>query len=385
MGSRKDTIGVARILMVIGLLMIFVFEGNYEVVKADKLLAVDSETIVLENEIDSVAEKNDINKKYEFKVNKPKLGFTNNIVVGLLETLAGKTFAYDLNLGGNHIGYVSVESDINSIYEEISNMYIRDLGLNNDEILSIDVNSNIDVKSKIVNMGDVKSNEDIVNNLYDISKKEKDAIDIEIKVNDVKNEEIPFSTVIIPDDTRYSGEQEKIEGALGKKEIVNEIIYLNGNIVASNLVKEVIIEEAKNTLIYRGTKNPYSDGIAFLESPTRGGSLTSGYGERWESFHKGIDIAGNTGDNVYSAMDGEVIYAQYNNGGYGNLVIVKHDNDMITYYAHLQGFKVNCGDIISKGDVLGYVGNTGISTGPHLHFELRVNNAPVDPTAYIVY
>lgn len=385
MGSRKDTVGVARILMVIGLLILFVAIDNYEVVKADKFLAVNGEAIVFENENEIIVEKNNDNKKYEFKVNKPEKAFGNNIAVGLLETLVGKTFAYELNLSGNHMGYISAECNMNSIYEEIADMYVRDLGLSNDEILSIDINSNIDVKNKIVNIGDVKSKDDIVNSLYMMSKEDKDAIDVEIKVNDIKEEEIPFSTVIIPDETRYSGEKEKVEGTLGKKEIVEEITYLNGERVASNIVKEEIIEEAKNTLIYRGTRNPYNDGIAFLNNPTRGGSLTSGYGERWESFHKGIDLAGNIGDNVYAAMDGEVIYAQYNDGGYGNLVMVKHENDMITYYAHLQEFNVKCGDLISKGDVLGYVGNTGISTGPHLHFELRVNNNPVDPTAYIVY
>ncbi|MGL5380343.1 M23 family metallopeptidase [Clostridium sp.] len=385
MGSRKDTVGVARILMVIGLLILFVAIDNYEVVKADKFLAVNGEAIVLENENEIIVEKNNANKKYELKVNKPERAFGNNIAVGLLEALVGKTFAYELNLGRNHMGYISAECNMNSIYEEIADMYVRDLGLSNDEILSIDINSNLDVKNKIVNIGDVKSKDDIVNSLYMMSKEDKDAIDVEIKVNDIKEEEIPFSTVIIPDETRYSGEKEKVEGTLGKKEIVEEITYLNGERVASNIVKEEIIEEAKNTLIYRGTRNPYNDGIAFLNNPTRGGSLTSGYGERWESFHKGIDLAGNIGDNVYAAMDGEVIYAQYNDGGYGNLVMVKHENDMITYYAHLQEFNVKCGDLISKGDVLGYVGNTGISTGPHLHFELRVNNNPVDPTAYIVY
>lgn len=112
--------------------------------------------------------------------------------------------------------------------------------------------------------------------------------------------------------------------------------------------------------------------------------MTSGYGERWSSFHKGIDIAGNIGDNVFAAMDGEITYAEYNDGGYGNLIIIKHEDNMSTHYGHLSEYKVKVGDKVKKGDIIGEVGNTGFSTGPHLHFELRVNNEPVDPTGYIV-
>ena len=97
-------------------------------------------------------------------------------------------------------------------------------------------------------------------------------------------------------------------------------------------------------------------------------------------FIREYDIAGNTGDDALVAMDGEVIYAQYNDGGYGNLIIVKHEDNMVTYYGHLSDFYVKVGDKVKKGDIIGAIGSTGFSTGPHLHFELRVDNEPVDPT-----
>ena len=133
-----------------------------------------------------------------------------------------------------------------------------------------------------------------------------------------------------------------------------------------------------------GTKNPYYAGVAFLSNPTKGGYLSSYFGEvRAKSVHKGIDIAKNLGESVNAALDGKVISAVYNNGGYCNLIVIEHQNNMKTYYAHLNEIYVNVGDMVKKDDIIGAVGSTGNSTGPHLHFELRVDNKPVDPIKYI--
>ena len=109
------------------------------------------------------------------------------------------------------------------------------------------------------------------------------------------------------------------------------------------------------------------------------------FGEaRTGGYHKGIDLAKNLGEEVHNAYEGTVVFAGYNNGGYGNLVIVQHENDMQTYYAHLNEIYVSKGQYIGTEEVLGTVGTTGYSTGPHLHFELRVGGNPVDPTQYIL-
>ena len=113
--------------------------------------------------------------------------------------------------------------------------------------------------------------------------------------------------------------------------------------------------------------------------------MTSSYGEvRGSTYHKGIDIAKDTGEDVYASLGGKVISAGYNNGGYGNLIIVDHGNNIKTYYAHLNEIYVSEGDYIDKGNIIGTIGSTGYSTGPHLHFELRINNTPVNPINYIL-
>ncbi len=106
---------------------------------------------------------------------------------------------------------------------------------------------------------------------------------------------------------------------------------------------------------------------------------TSGFGSRRYSYHKGIDIPLQTGDDVVAAFGGKVRYAKWNSGGYGNLVIIRHANGLETYYAHLSKIKVKPNDIVSAGDLVGLGGSTGKSYSPHLHFEVRYNHVAFDP------
>ncbi len=111
------------------------------------------------------------------------------------------------------------------------------------------------------------------------------------------------------------------------------------------------------------------------------GVVTSGFGWRWGRMHEGIDIAASTGTSIRAVAAGTVIFAGYM-GGYGNLVIVDHGNGLSTAYAHQSAIYVGSGSV-SQGTVIGAVGSTGNSTGPHLHFEVRVNGSAVDPMSYL--
>jgi murein DD-endopeptidase MepM/ murein hydrolase activator NlpD len=117
--------------------------------------------------------------------------------------------------------------------------------------------------------------------------------------------------------------------------------------------------------------------------PVRG-RITSPYGYRTHPvlggrrLHTGVDIAAPTGTPIYAVGNGEVIYAGWR-GGYGNTVIVDHGGGRATLYAHMSSIGARVGQSVSKGQVIGRVGSTGISTGPHVHFELRINGRPVNP------
>ena len=117
--------------------------------------------------------------------------------------------------------------------------------------------------------------------------------------------------------------------------------------------------------------------------PTKG-TLTSGYGWRWGRLHKGIDIAAPIGTPIFAAASGEVISSGWHSGGYGNLIKMKHPDGSITLYAHNHRNLVRKGQKIRQGEQIAEMGNSGFSTGPHLHFEIRPNgDAAVNPMAFL--
>ena len=102
--------------------------------------------------------------------------------------------------------------------------------------------------------------------------------------------------------------------------------------------------------------------------------------QNYNNHHFGLDFGVPVGTNVKSTMTGKVVYAGWNNEGYGNLVIVENGSNQ-TYYGHLSSIPVKVGDSVNAGQVIGLSGNTGNSTGPHLHYEIRRDGTPIDPTA----
>jgi murein DD-endopeptidase MepM/ murein hydrolase activator NlpD len=112
------------------------------------------------------------------------------------------------------------------------------------------------------------------------------------------------------------------------------------------------------------------------------GPVTSGFGPRWGRMHEGIDIAVPLGTPVRAAAAGTVIYAA-RLGGYGNLVVVDHGGGLSTAYAHNSSFASSVGQAVVAGQVVSYSGSTGNSSGPHVHFEVRVNGSAVDPLGYL--
>jgi murein DD-endopeptidase MepM/ murein hydrolase activator NlpD len=116
--------------------------------------------------------------------------------------------------------------------------------------------------------------------------------------------------------------------------------------------------------------------------------ISSYYGYRTDpfykvrKFHEGIDFSAPTGTPIYATGNGRVSYVHYSNGGYGNRLEIDHGFNYKTVYAHLSKFAVKKGEKVRRGQIIGYVGNTGKSTAPHLHYEVRKNNRPVNPIYY---
>lgn len=112
------------------------------------------------------------------------------------------------------------------------------------------------------------------------------------------------------------------------------------------------------------------------------GTLTSDYGTRWGKMHNGIDIGAPSGTIIYSAASGTVTFSGWQDG-YGNVIIINHGNNIETVYAHCSKSYVKKSQNIASGEKIGEVGSTGKSTGPHVHFEIRVDGKAKDPKAYV--
>jgi murein DD-endopeptidase MepM/ murein hydrolase activator NlpD len=128
----------------------------------------------------------------------------------------------------------------------------------------------------------------------------------------------------------------------------------------------------------RASETPSSAGLIWPVD----GPITSPFGWRWGRMHQGIDIGVPDGTPIHAAAAGTVIYCGWEEG-YGNLVVLDNGGNLSTAYAHQSAIAVACGQVVAQGDVIGYVGCTGHCTGPHLHFEVRVDGNPVDPLGYL--
>lgn len=162
----------------------------------------------------------------------------------------------------------------------------------------------------------------------------------------------------------------RIENLAGKSQLVKQDMW---KLYTTLLEKQEFINNTPNILPAEGV-------------------ISSSYGYRNETvfvdhqpkFHKGLDIASRRGAPVVATADGKVTYTGYDELGYGNIIIIDHGYNLKTYYAHLSEIQIDQGAYVRKGQSIGTVGNTGKSTGPHLHYEVRIFDRPVNPENYIL-
>ncbi|MDI6630819.1 MAG: M23 family metallopeptidase [Thermoanaerobacteraceae bacterium] len=200
-----------------------------------------------------------------------------------------------------------------------------------------------------------------------------------------KIEPIPFPREIQYDQQMHRGQVKIVkQGQPGKKEITYRVTVENGvevnrEVIAtrelSPPVKQVERRGSRYLLASRG------EGRANLGWPISG-PILSGYGMRWGRMHTGLDIGAGYGAAVSAAGSGTVIRAGWYSG-YGHTVDIDHGDGVVTRYAHLSRIDVGVGEVVGRGQIIGAVGSTGHSYGPHLHFEVIVNGAPRNPLQYL--
>ncbi|MTK21993.1 peptidoglycan DD-metalloendopeptidase family protein [Turicibacter sanguinis] len=182
---------------------------------------------------------------------------------------------------------------------------------------------------------------------------------------------ISYETEYIDDETMLKGQTKVTQtGQNGEFLTRTKVEYVNGEQTNSTVVEETQLSEPVKEVIIRGTKVVSGVGTGNWVWPTTSRNVTCGY--LCYSGHYAIDISASTGQSVYAADNGVVVSASYN-AAYGNVILINHKNGYYTRYAHLNSMNVKAGDIVEAGQLIGGAGNTGNSTGTHLHFEIRTN------------
>ncbi|MBY0009079.1 peptidoglycan DD-metalloendopeptidase family protein [Paenibacillus typhae] len=169
-------------------------------------------------------------------------------------------------------------------------------------------------------------------------------------------------------------------GQTGLKEMQYRLTKENGLVVKEEWLGQTVLKESLPEVVYRGTK-VVGEGTGMFAWPVSGATLSSSFGERWGRAHKGVDLV--SGNRTIKAADAGTVTFAGVQSGYGNVVIVDHKNGYVTYYGHLRSISVSVGQRLEQGGKIGIMGNTGRSTGTHLHFEIRKNGTAVNPLKYL--
>lgn len=201
-------------------------------------------------------------------------------------------------------------------------------------------------------------------------------------------DETPFKTEVTETKQKSFGYTKLLQkGENGVTKVTAEITMLDGVQVEKNIIARETIKEPVTEKILKGTKLPTggyatgsTSGSGKFGWPLGGGKISCG----WLGYrgHRAVDLVLYRNAPIYAADSGVVVKATKTGGGYGNHVIIDHGNGYTTLYAHMSRREVQYGQKVQKGQVIGYIGSTGNSSGPHLHFEIRYLGKPKNPMSF---
>ena len=204
------------------------------------------------------------------------------------------------------------------------------------------------------------------------------AVEVLVEKQETYKEDYYADVVYEDDSSMYIGENTVVqEGVSGVHTVTDLVTYKGGAEYRREQVEETIQVAAVAQIVRRGTKSKPTYMYPMSIWP-----ITSNFGYRWGRLHAGVDVGVPTGTTVRASRGGKVTVAGWL-GGYGNCVMIDHGDGVVTVYGHLSEVTCSVGQYVDQGQQVALSGNTGRSTGPHLHFEIRVNGTPVDPMPYL--
>lgn len=194
---------------------------------------------------------------------------------------------------------------------------------------------------------------------------------------------IERETTYVENPDKYVGSSKTVEaGSDGEKQITALLTKLNGKELSREITLETVLVEPVAKVVEKGTKAlPPKGATGAYILPVSSYVLSSGFGYRWGGFHYGVDLAAPTGTTIMAADGGTVVYAGWKDS-YGYLIEIDHGGGITTRYAHCSSIGVSVGQQVAQYQEIGKVGSTGRSTGPHCHFEIRIDGTAVNPLKY---
>lgn len=270
---------------------------------------------------------------------------------------------------------VTKDQEKNQIYEVVSG----------DTLSKIAIENNLTIE-KLIAMNEGIQSEDSTIRVGDeiIVTVPEPELSVERKEEIYYEEDYEAEVIYVDNDDWYTTETKTLqEPSAGHRKVVAQVSYRNNSESGREIVKEEITYEAVPKIVERGTKIPPT-----YIKPLSGGRLSSGFGKRSRptrgasTYHKGIDWATPVGTAVMASSAGTVAKAGWGSG-YGYVVYINHGDGRQTRYGHLSKVLVSAGQTVSQGQKIALSGNTGISSGPHVHFEILINGSQVNPLKYI--
>ena len=270
---------------------------------------------------------------------------------------------------------VTKEQEKEQIYEVVSGDTLSQIAEKNEIPLAdlIAMNETIENENSIIRVGDEL--------IVTVPEPE---LSVERTEEVYYEEDYEADIVYVDNDDWYTTQTKTLqEPSAGHRKVVATVSYRNNEKVNTDILKEEITYEAVPKIVERGTKIPPT-----YIKPISGGRQSSGFGRRTaptrgaSTYHKGIDWATPTGTAVMASSAGTVVKAGWGSG-YGYVVYINHADGRQTRYGHLSKVLVSPGQTVSQGQKIALSGNTGVSTGPHVHFEILINGAQVNPLNYL--
>lgn len=270
---------------------------------------------------------------------------------------------------------VTKDQEKNQIYEVVSGDTLSKIAMDNDLTME-----------KLVEMNESLENEDSMIRAGDelIITVPEPELSVEWQEEVYYEEDYEEDVIYVDNDNWYTTEMKTIqEPSAGHRKVVALVAYRDRTETGREILKEEVTYEAVPKIVERGTKIPPT-----YIKPISGGRLSSNFGRRSRptkgasSYHKGVDWATPTGTAVMASSAGTVARAGWGSG-YGYVVYINHADGRQTRYGHLSKILVSAGQKVSQGQKIALSGNTGVSTGPHLHFEILINGSQVNPLKYL--